>query len=134
MRMSQKLDERIETQISVIYGASELDETGAWQDTDGDTKFDVWVWVKNVGSARIAPPEQSDVFFGKTGSVERIPHVDDAGGSFPNWDYTLENGTEWASRVTLKITIHYNAALASDTYLVKVVTPSGAYDELVFSF
>ena len=134
VRISERLEERIATQISIVYAAAELDANGTWQDTDGDGYFDIMVWVKNVGSQRIVGIDQMDVFLGKTGSYERIPYVDDAGGTYPNWSYSLENGTQWTSTVTLKITIHYSAALASDTYLVKVTTPSGAYDEHYFSF
>ena len=75
-----------------------------------------------------------DVFLGKTGAITRIPHVNDAAGAYPSWTFTLENGPEWTNTVTMKIAIHYTSALATGTYLVKVVTPSSAYDEHEFSF
>ncbi len=134
VRIAQRVDERIQTQISVVFAASELDENGVWQDTDSDTYFDVWVWVKNVGAARILGVDQTDVFFGTEGDFQRIPHTNDAGGTYPQWTYSLENGSEWNTTTTAKITIHYSATLASDTYTVKVVTPSGAYDSHFFSF
>lgn len=133
-RMSGRMDERIETQIRMVYATAELDSTGTWQDTDSDGYFDVWVWVKNVGSARVLGIDQADVFFGRSGSTARIPHIDDAGGGHPDWSYTVENDTEWGNTATLKITLHYASALTSDTYVVKVITPSGAYDEYYFSF
>lgn len=134
VNMSGHMGERIETQIRVVFGTGELDSNGVWQDRDSDGKFDVWVWVKNVGSARVLGIDQADVFLGASGAIARIPYIDDAGGSYPRWSYTLENGTEWENTATLKITIHYSSALTSDRYLVKVITPSGAYDELYFSF
>ena len=134
VRSSEAMDQRIETQISIVHATSELDSDGVWQDTDSDTYFDVWVWVKNVGPARIIGEDQMDVFIGKNGSLERINYVDYAEGAYPNWTYTLENGTEWTNTVTLKITIHYSAALTTGTYVVKLITPSGAYDEHYFSF
>ncbi len=134
VRIAQKVDERIQTQVSVIYAASELDENGVWQDTDSDTYFDVWVWVKNVGAARILGVDQTDVFFGTEGNFVRVPHANDAGGTYPQWTHAIENGTEWNNTATAKITIHYSTALASDTYTVKIVTPSGAYDSHFFSF
>ena len=140
VRIADRMDDRIESQISVIYATSELDKNGVWQDTDADGKFDVLVWVKNVGASRILGIDQVDVFFGRacsgvcTGSFQRIPYVGDAGGTFPQWNYAIENDTEWKSTATLKITILYSAALSTDTYLVKVVTPAGAYAELYFSF
>ena len=134
IRSAKRVDERIETQISVIYGTGELDSTGTWQDTDSDTYFDVWVWAKNVGSSRILGIERTDLFFGKEGDYARIPHVNDAGGGYPSWSYTIENGTDWVNSKTVKFTIHYTAALTSDTYRATIVVPSGSSDEHYFSF
>ena len=133
-RSSARVDDRIETQVSIVYGTAEPDSNGAWQDTDGDSYFDVWVWVKNVGASRIIGIDQTDVFFGVTGDFSRVPHVNHAGGAYPSWSYTVENGTDWVNSVTIKITIHYQAALASDTYEVKVVVPPGTYDDHFFRF
>ena len=134
VNISQRLDQRIESNIAIVFATGELDESGTWQDGDGDGLFDVWVWVKNVGSARILGLEEMDVFFGRAGDFARIPYAGDAAGAYPQWEYTLENGTQWRPAVTLKVTIHYATALPSDTYLVRVVTPSGAYAEEYFSF
>ncbi len=131
---SERMEERIGSQISIVYATGELDSAGAWQDTDSDGYFDVTVWVKNVGSTRILGVDQMDVFLGMTGSTTRIPHVNDAGASYPRWSYTIENGTEWTNTVTIKISIHYSGAQTTGTYVVKVITPSGAYDEHTFSF
>lgn len=131
---ADKVDDRIQTQISIVYGTGELDDTATWQDTDSDTFFDVWFWVKNVGNSRIVDISSSDVFFGAEGAYALIPHVDDAGGSKPNWDFDIENGTEWKFSNTVKVTIHYTGALASDTYRATMVVPSGGYDEHYFSF
>ena len=136
IRSAARVDDRIETQISIIYGTGELDANGDWQDTDNDSFFDVLIWVKNVGASRILGIDQTDLFFGKAGEFARIPHVDDAGGGYPSWSYKVENGTEWKNSVTVKLTIHYTSPLASstDTYLAKVIVPSGGYDEHHFSF
>ncbi len=134
VNISGRVEDRIRTQISVVYATGELDVNAVWQDADTDTLFDATVWVKNVGSSRILGIDQMDVFFGKPGSFVRVPYVDDAGGGYPSWTYTIENGTEWRNSVTVKFEIHYESALASDTYLVKFTTPSGAVDEHYFSF
>lgn len=131
---SRHMQDRIDTQVSIIYATGELDDSQTWQDTDSDTYFDVKAWVKNVGSIRILGTDQMDVFLGTPGSYERIPHADDAGGSYPRWTYTIENGTEWGPTNTIEIEIHYSSPLSSDTYLIKVITPSGSYDEHYFSF
>ena len=133
VQISDMMGDRIETQISIVYATGELNSGGTWVDTDSDGYFDVTVWVKNVGSSRILDPTQMDVFFGPEGGLARIPYVDDTAG-YPRWSYTLENGTEWTSTVTLKISIHYSSALTTGTYIVKIVTPSSAADELTFSF
>ncbi|GBD11861.1 hypothetical protein HRbin23_01541 [bacterium HR23] len=134
VNITQRMSERIETQISIVFATGELDANGTWQDTDNDGYFDVTVWVKNVGSSRILGITDIDVFYGNAGSFQRIPYVGDAGGSFPNWSYTLENDTEWKSMATLKVSIHFTSAQPSGTYLVKVITPSGAYAEQWFSY
>ncbi|MBI4294923.1 MAG: hypothetical protein HY669_02005 [Chloroflexi bacterium] len=134
VNISGRMEDRIETQISVVYATGELDSSGSWVDTDSDGYFDVTVWLKNVGSSRILGIDQTDVFFGQAGAYTHVPYVDYAGGGYPRWSYTLENGAEWGNTVTLKISIHYNSALTTGTYLVKVITPSGAYAEQYFSF
>ena len=133
VQISDVMGDRIKTQVSIVYATGELNSGGSWVDTDSDGYFDVTVWVKNVGSSRILDPSQVDVFFGQEGSFARIPYVDDASG-YPRWSYTLENGTEWSGTVTMRINIHYSSTQSSGTYIVKVVTPSSAADELTFSF
>lgn len=134
VRISTRMEERIESQISIVYATGELDSDAVWQDTDSDSLFDVTVWVKNVGSARLLDIGQSDIFLGWSGYFERIPHVDDAGSSYPQWDHTIENGTEWGPTVTVKFSIHYESALSSTTYFLRVITPTGASNEHYFSF
>ena len=133
-RMAQKLDDRIESQIKVVYATGELDGDAVWQDIDSDTYFDVTFWAKNVGAARIVGIDQTDVFFGVEGDFARIPHTTDAGGTYPQWAYSIENGTDWTNAVTVKFAIHYAATKSSDEYFVKVVAPTGAYDDHYFSF
>lgn len=138
-----KVDDRIKSQISIIHATGELDSSQVWQDTDSDGDFDVFLWVKNVGSMDIVAIEEVDVFFGTQGDFSRIPYVDDAGGGSPNWTYAIENDTNWKPTATLKISIHYTATctpapcspapLASDTYFVKVTVANGVSDEHFFS-
>lgn len=133
-KITQHVNDRIETQVRIVHATGELDSSGTWQDTNGNGKFDIYLWVKNVGSSRILAINRMDIFIGTSGTTQRIPHVDDAGGSFPRWNYTVENGAEWTNSVTIKVTITYDNVQSSGTYVVKLVTPSGAYDEYYFSF
>lgn len=59
VRISQKMNDRLETQIKTVFATAELDKYGNWQDTDADGYFDVFVWVKNVGSSTI---QQNEIF------------------------------------------------------------------------
>ena len=133
-RVAAKLDDRIESQIKVVYATAELDENGTWQDAGTVGKFDVDLWVKNIGVSRIIGIDQSDVFFGVEGDFARIPYVTDAAGGYPQWSYTIENGTEWKNSVTLNVTVLYSSSLTSDEYFLKVIAPNGAYDDHYFSF
>jgi len=131
---SARMNERIRSQIEIVHASAELDKDGVWQDTDSDTYFDIFAWVKNVGSGSIVDIEQSDVLVGGNQTIwSWIPHVDHASGAYPQWDYTIENGTEWSTSTTLKIEISYESALTSGEYSLKVLTPNGISDDHVFS-
>ncbi len=112
--MTIRVDDRLKSQIEIIHAAG-----------DGN---DALVWVKNVGSLRIAAVERCDVFFGPEGNFARIPH----GSGDPHWTYEVENDDEWKPTATLKITIHYGSSL-SGRYFVKVSIPNGISDEYYFS-
>jgi len=119
--MADKIDDRMKSRVSIVHAANSSDN------------HDVYLWVKNVGSTRIVNIEETDVFFGPSDNFSRIPYLDDAGGSYPRWEYTLENDDEWLTSATLKVTISYDTSLGSDTYFAKVIIPNGISDEYYFS-
>jgi len=119
--MADTIDERMKSRVSIVHAANSAD------------RKTVYLWVKNVGSSRILSIEESDLFFGEEDDFSRIPYVDDAGGGYPRWDYTLENDTEWQKSATLKITITYDADPGAGTYFAKVIIPNGVSDEYYFS-
>lgn len=119
--MMEKVDERMKSCIRVVHAANTSD------------RKTIYIWVKNVGTARITSIEESDVFFGQEGNFSRIPYLEDAGSSYPRWEYNLENDTEWGPGATLKITITYDADPGAGTYFIKIVTPNGTSDEYYFS-
>ena len=131
--MKTRLDGRLKNQIEVIHAAGELDSSGLWQDVNGDSNFDLFVWVKNVGSARISAVEKIDVFIGPEGNFSRVPHQSNAGGSLPYWTYSIENDSVWNPSATLAIEVHYPSTQASGRYFVKVVTPNGIASDSFFS-
>lgn len=126
--MSDRADERLKSQVTLIHMAGELDSTGWWQDTNGNGQFDTFIWVKNTGTTRILP-QALDVFFGPEGNFARIPNQNEASGMYPYWTWQVENATDWTPTATLKITIHYQMPLASGRYFGKVIAPSGVFDE-----
>ncbi len=128
-----QIDDRIKSQIRIVHATGELDKNGAWQDTNSDGDFDIFLWVKNVGVTRISAVTDSDLFLGQQGNFSRIKHQGEAGGVKPYWQYSVENGTEWAQSDTIKVTVHYSTTLATGIYLVKLVIPNGVFDELTFS-
>jgi len=127
--MSHRQADQLKSQIAIIEEAGELDSSGNWVDSNGNGQFDVFVWVKNIGATSIAPIESTDVFFGMEGNYARIPFQTYAGNGYPYWSWTVENGSTWGPTATLKIDIHYNAALSPGRYYTKITTLTGASDE-----
>jgi hypothetical protein len=123
--MSNNVSERMHYQISVIHASGELDNTGWWQDTNGNGGFDVFAWVKNIGDARVTALDRIDVFFGPEGNFARIPYLDEAGGAYPYWTWEVENDSEWVPTGTLQITVHYQTPLSTGRYFLKVALPNG---------
>jgi hypothetical protein len=119
--MAEQVDERMKSRINIVHAANSTD------------RMIVYLWIKNVGTQRIVAVGESDLFFGPENNFNRIPYVDDAGGSFPSWTYILENDTEWKTSATLKITITYSSDPGAGTYYVKFIIPNGISDEYYFS-
>jgi len=130
--MRGRLDERLKSQIAIIHATGELDENGAWQDTNSDGNFDIFLWVKNVGAVRIPAVERIDLFFGPEGNFARIPYQAEASGTYPHWEWQVENDAYWNPTATVKITIHFSAILPSERYFLKVVLPNGIADSDYF--
>ena len=131
--MRNRMDDRIQTQVAMVHVTSELTQNGTWQDTNGDGQFSVYVWTKNIGSARVSGIDQIDLFFGPDGNFVRIPHAGVDGATSPNWSWQIENDSNWNPTATLKMTINHTAPLASGRYFVKVVLPNGVSTEQFFS-
>ncbi|MCK4274569.1 MAG: hypothetical protein KAW90_06705 [Dehalococcoidales bacterium] len=119
--MSEQVDERMKSRINIVHAANSANRTS------------VYLWVKNVGTQRIVSVENCDLFFGQENDFERVPYVDDAEGGYPQWDYSLENDTEWQTSATLKITITYSSDPGAGTYYSKFIIPNGISDEYYFS-
>ena len=131
---SARMNERMRSQVEIINVAGELDSDGDWQDTNSNGYFDVFVWMKNVGTTSVVDVERCDVFLAGNQTVWAwIPHADFAEGTFPQWDYAIENGAEWGTATTLRIEVSYESALSPGEYDIKVLIPNGVADDYFFS-
>ena len=119
--MADTVDERMKSRINIVHAANSANRT------------EVYIWIKNVGDQRISAVEQSDLFFGLEDDFDRVPYTLDAPGSYPSWDYSLENDTEWMTSATVKITITYAGDPGHGTYFVKFIIPNGISDDFYFS-
>ena len=131
--ISTRMGERMKSQTAIVHATGELDQDGVWQDTNSDGEFDLFIWVKNIGTTRISNIENSDIFLGGQGSWSRILHEDWAAGALPSWDYTIENGDEWIQTNTIMIEVSSNSTLQSGEYHIKLIIPNGVSDEFYFS-
>ena len=105
------------TKIKIIYATNTT-----------DTK--VSTWIKNVGMSSIKEPNLVDVYFGKLGSVQRIPYNN---GTAPTWNYSVPVNV-WQIKETAQINIYYDTNLVKgSTYVIKATTPNGITDDHVFS-
>ena len=132
---SAKVDDRLKSDIEIVHVVGELDSAGAFQDTNSDGLFDVFIWIKNVGQTRIGSIPQTDVFLGITGNFPRIAHESELqAGQYPRWSYAIEAGaTEWGPKNTLKITATWDSTQSTGNYDLKVIIPNGVTDEQFFS-
>ena len=87
-------------------------------------------WVKNIGMKPIDQPNSVDVYFGKLGSVQRIPYNT---GIVPTWNYSSPT-ILWQTKDTAQINIYYDTDfLKNAPYVIKVITPNGISDDSIFS-
>jgi hypothetical protein len=131
---SSQVDERLITSIEIIQVVGELDSSGAFNDTNGNGLFDIFVWTKNTGTSRILDIDRTGLFISSSGDFQRIPHeVDREEGEYPRWTHSIEDtSSEWGPNVTLKMTITYSTAQSAGHYDAKVTTPNGSTYEYHF--
>ncbi|MGQ0605363.1 MAG: flagellin [Candidatus Nitrosotenuis sp.] len=109
--------EMVLTKIKIIYATN-------------TTSTKVSSWVKNIGMNPIKEPSLVDVYFGKLGSVQRIPFN---ATTAPTWNYSSPI-TTWQIKETAQINIYYNTNLIKNfTYVIKATTPNGIVDDHIFS-
>ena len=119
--MAEQVDERMKSRINIVHAANSANRTY------------IYLWVKNVGTQRITNVGESDLFLGPSDNFSRIPYYEDAGEYFPQWDFYLENDSEWQTSATLKITVTYDIDPGTGTYFTKFIIPNGISDDFYFS-
>ncbi len=133
-----RVDDRLKSSVEIIHAVGELNASSTFADTNGNGRFDFFIWVKNVGDSRIDAETDSDLFLGLKGDFTRIPHESEVESSvYPRWSAGFENNvTEWSPRSTFKMTVTYNSppdtTPATGSYDVKVIIPNGISDEHFF--
>lgn len=108
--------DRIRTDIEIVHAYGNA------------TTEKIVVWVKNIGTAKIAPIESTDVFLTTPTTVKRIPH----GSGTEYWTYTIENGTAWTQTVTIKITLNMTD-VTTGVHSVIITVPNAVSAQKEFS-
>ena len=95
------------------------------------TASSINAWVKNVGTYSITDTQNIDVYFGQTGSMQRIPYS--ASGS-PSWTFTSPV-TSWDKANTIQINIVNSSTIkCGSVYELQVTTPNGVSDDYFVTF
>ena len=119
--MAEQVDERMKSRINIVHAANTANRTS------------VYLWVKNIGAQTIKTVDDCDLFCGQEDGFERIPYTTEAGGAYPQWEFVIENDTEWRNSATIKITISYSSDPGAGTYYTKFILPNGISNEYYFS-
>ena len=94
------------------------------------TTTSVNAWIKNVGTYPITNTDNIDVYFGQTGSMQRIPY----NSGSPSWTFSSPV-TSWTKASTIQIDLSNLSTIAcSTTYELQVTTPNGVSDEYFVTF
>jgi flagellar protein FlaG len=94
------------------------------------TSTSVSAWIKNVGTYSITNTANIDVYFGQTGSMQRIPY----NSGSPSWAFSSPV-TSWTKASTVQINLSNLSSIAcSTTYELQVTTPNGVSDQYFATF
>jgi archaeal flagellar protein FlaG len=94
------------------------------------TSTSISAWVKNVGTYSITNTQNVDVYFGQTGSMQRIPYNI---GS-PSWTFSTPV-TSWDRANTVQINIaNLSTISCGSVYELQVTTPNGVSDDYFVTF
>ena len=87
-------------------------------------------WTKNIGIDPITAPTSIDVYFGESGSAQRITY--NATGGEDTWKFQ-SLPTIIQKMDTFQIKITDSQLTSGKTYMVRVTAPNGVYSDYVLS-
>jgi flagellar protein FlaG len=88
------------------------------------------IWTKNIGIDPITAPTSIDVYFGESGSAQRITYS--ASGGEDTWKFQ-SLPTIIQKMDTFQIKITDSQLTSGKTYVVRVTAPNGVYSDYVLS-
>lgn len=90
------------------------------------------VWVKNIGIDPITAPTSMDVYYGETGSAQRVAYS--ASGGQDTWRFVPSTPPTLIQRMdTVQIKITDSDLATGQTYVVRITAPNGVYSDYVLS-
>lgn len=113
--------EKMLTKVKIVYASNSTDDI-------------LDVWVKNTGKNPVTSVSNMDVFFGEIDQVTSYGY--DAAGAFSDGTWDFASGTAptvWQVLNTTRIQIDESSLQKDVTYVVRVGTPNGIFDEYIFS-
>jgi len=113
--------EKMLTKVKIVYASN-----------SSNTILDVW--VKNTGRNPVTSVTSMDVFFGPINQVTRYTYDSAIAFADNTWDFANNSPpTVWQMLNTTKIQIDESSLAKDVTYVVRVGTPNGIFDEYIFS-
>ncbi len=88
------------------------------------------IWTKNIGIDPITAPTSIDVYFGESGSAQRITYS--ASGGEDTWKFQ-SLPTMIQKMDTFQIKITDSQLTSGKTYVIRVSAPNGVYSDYVLS-
>jgi len=88
------------------------------------------IWTKNIGIDPITAPTSIDVYFGESGSAQRIAYS--ASGGEDTWKFQ-SLPTMIQKMDTFQIKITDSQLTSGKTYVIRVSAPNGVYSDYVLS-
>jgi archaellum component FlaG (FlaF/FlaG flagellin family) len=113
--------EKMLTKVKIVYASNSTDNV-------------VDVWIKNTGKNPVTSTTNMDVFFGEIDQVTRYAYDAPTAFSDNTWDFASGSApTVWQVLNTTQIEIDESSLQKDVTYVVRVTTPNGIFDEYIFS-